>query len=142
MKKIIALLLCLTSLSSCYSVTLQSNYDDSVPVMLNESVPEAGYTTRHFSHRFNQWYVFSLLPYDIWNNMSEESRGLVMNQYIDFVLQKEAENAVAVKNIKITTAHTAEGWLYGVLVGFIPAVGPFINNNITIIVEGDVVEPA
>jgi hypothetical protein len=139
--KFLCMALMLT-LSSCYSVQVQSSYDDDVPVSLSKSYPQAlsANKTRHFSHTFYQWYIVGLAPYDFWNSLSSESQGLQAQQYVDFVLKKEAVNAVAVKNVKVTVSRTPEAFLYGILVGLIPAVGSLINSNMSITVEGDVVE--
>lgn len=130
------------SLSSCYSVQVQSNYDDNVPVSLSKSYPQplSANRTRHFSHTFHQWYILGLAPYDFWNGLFADSQGLQAQQYVDFVLKKEAENAVAVKNLKVTVSRTPEGFILSILVGLIPAVGTLINRNMSITVEGDVVE--
>lgn len=141
--KIKALCLALIlSLSSCYSVQVQSNYDDDVPVSLSKSYPQplSANKVRHFAHTFHQWYIVGLVPYDFWNGMSPGSQGLLAQQYVDFVLKKEAENAVAVKNVNVTVSRTPEGFFLGVLVGLIPAAGALINGNMSITVEGDVVE--
>lgn len=134
-------LMLLFCLSSCYQVQIQSQYDDRIPVSLSKSYPAPLEThrTRHFSHTFYQWYAVGLVPYDLWNGIAG-AEGLKAQQYVDFVLEKEAPNAIAVKNMKVTVSRTPEGVVGSILVGLIPAVGGLINGNMTITVEGDVVE--
>lgn len=129
------------SLSGCYQVQIQSQFNDDVAVSISKTYPQElpQHKTRHFSHTFYQWYIVGLVPYDFWNGFAG-AEGLKSQQYVDFVLQKEAANAVAVNNLKVTVSRTPEGFIGSILVGLIPAIGGLVNGNMTVTVEGDVVE--
>ena len=139
MKRLLLAGLLLSALSSCYSLTLQSQ-QDSVPVALN--CTDSNSPRRHFRHEYYQWYVLGLVPYDLWNSLSAASRGLEAQKYIDFSLKREQVSAGEVCNLNVITERDFAGWLYSILVSAIPVAGPLVGQNMHIVVEGDILSAA
>ena len=134
MKRILLTGLLLHSLSGCYTLTLQSEQHE-VPVALNcnSTGPR-----RHFRHEYYQWYLLGILPYDFWNTLSSDSRGLTAHQYIDFSLRREKVSTGQVCNLNVITDRDLAGWFYSLLVTAIPFAGGLLGQNMHIVVEGDI----
>jgi FtsH-binding integral membrane protein len=130
------------SLSGCYTVTVQSD-NSEIPISLSRSTgstQEKAIKSR-FSRQVYQWYVFGLLPYDFWNSLAPETKDLKAQQFVDHIVAQEAAGSGGVINLNVETDKGLNSWLLGLLVGLIPAVGPVIAANISVLVEGNVLAP-
>ena len=134
-------LLCasILSFSSCYSLTVQSSAE--VPVSLSRSTGSEKKTQKHFSRQVYQWYILGLVPYDFWNDLFPDTKGLKSQQFVDFVVQEEAAGSGGVTNLNVVTERSVTSWLLSLLVSLIPVAGPIVNGNMSVTIEGDVLEP-
>lgn len=133
-------LLALTTLSSCYSLTVQSNQQE-VPVSLSLSAGQDKEVSKHFNRQYYQWYILGLAPYDFWNSLFPDTQGLRSQEFVDYTISQEAAGSGGVRNLNVTTERNLNSWLIGLLISFIPVAGPFINGTMSVQVEGDVLAP-
>lgn len=133
---LLAALVSLQMLTGCYSLTVQSQSE--TPVSLSRSTGTEAPVAKHFSRQYHQWYIIGLAPYDFWNGFFPDTQGLRAQEFVDFTLSKEAEGASGVTNLNVVTERNLYSWVLSLLANFIPVVGGFISGNMSVKVEGDV----
>lgn len=137
------LMILILSLSACYTLQLASDFEGTTPVSFSGHYPGGvdECRIRHFSHASHQWSVFGFSPPDTSFTFASE-----MQKHVDLILDKEAKHAFTVTNLKVTLSREITFFrssnankLLGSVEYLTPSV-PFFYDNVTLTVEGDVIE--